>query len=52
MRKRFTKKVKAALVKLPLEDLRWRRDLAKHDGDFELAFECAVAIDKKKGYYK
>lgn len=34
-----------------IHELRWRRDLAKRDGDFKLAFACAVAIDKKKGLY-
>jgi hypothetical protein len=33
---------------LSLKDLRWRRDLAKHDGDFKLAFACALEIDKIK----
>ena len=39
-------------IKLPknltLEDLRWRRDLAMHEGDFDLAFACAVRIDAVK----
>lgn len=34
-----------------LEDLRWRRDLAKRDGDFRLAFRLATAIDIRKGLY-
>ena len=37
-------------IKLPgdltLEELRFRRDLAQREGAFELAFACAVAIDK------
>lgn len=33
---------------LDVEELRWRRDLAQRDGDFRLAFECALAIDKIK----
>ncbi len=42
-------KRKIALPKgLSLEDLRGRRDLAKHDGDFKLAFACALEIDKIK----
>lgn len=39
-------------IKLPkgldIEDLRFRRDLAKKDGDFQLAFACALAIDEIK----
>ena len=37
---------------LSLEELRARRDMAKNDGDIELAFACATAIDKKRGLYK
>lgn len=32
-----------------LEELRWRRDLAAKDGQLDLAFACALAIDRKKG---
>lgn len=35
-----------------LEDLRFRRDLAVRDGDVKLAMACAIAIDKKRGFYK
>ena len=34
-----------------LDELRFRRDLAVRDGDTKLALACAIAIDKKKGYY-
>ena len=34
-----------------LDELRFRRDLAVRDGDMKLALACAIAIDKKKGYY-
>lgn len=52
-----TRNVKGVAAKLAadktitLADLRFRRDLAKHDGDFKLAFALAVAIDKRKGLY-
>lgn len=44
--------MKRAKIKLPkgldIEELRWRRDLATRDGDLDLAFACALAIDKIK----
>lgn len=40
------------IKELDLEELRWRRDLAKRDGDLNLALACAIAIDKKRGLYK
>jgi hypothetical protein len=36
---------------MTLDDLRFRRDLAKREGDLGLAFKCAVAIDRLKGLY-
>lgn len=51
-RKKSTVSLARQLAKeMDLEDLRWRRDLAKHDGDFKLAFTLATAIDIKKGLY-
>jgi hypothetical protein len=36
---------------MDLESLRFQRDIAKHNGDFKLAFTLATAIDIKHGYY-
>jgi hypothetical protein len=52
--KQFKRRRAAGKIELPkdatLEELRSRRDLAQIDGDIKLAFACALAIDKKRGF--
>lgn len=40
------------LTSFTLEELRQMRDDAARNRNMKLALECAIAIDKKKGFYK